>query len=204
MRTSPSMTADLILPAAMALHRLAGVNGLLLLKGQNLVATNLPFADARAESLVTAIQRLTDGYRQVKRDVSTVWLEFQHVRVALVQKQDAYLALLLSPKADVDVILGAAAVFLAEHADTLAKLSTEPSRPKTDEVEELIVTHPRATEALLEKAEATINVWPDARRGIERLLGKVMGRAQAVNLIDRSITQSGVADPCYGDGLVKW
>jgi len=189
------MNANLIIPAAMALHRLTGVNGLLLLKGSTLVASNVPFPESRTEALVTAVQRLAEGYRQVKREVSLVWLEFQHVRVALVQKQEAALVLLLSSKADADTILGAASVFLAEHADKISQLSPEPFKPSADGVEELIVTKARATEVLLEKAEATINVWPAARKGIERLLGKVMGRAQAVNLIDRSIAASGVSDP---------
>ena len=189
------MNANLIIPAAMALHRLTGVTGLLLLKGTSLVASNVPFPESRTEALVAAVQRLADGYRQVKREVSLVWLEFQHVRVALVQKQEACLVLLLSSKADTDTVLGAASVFLAEHAERISQLSPEPVKPSADGVEELIVTKARATEVLIEKAEATINVWPAARKGIERLLGKVMGRAQAVNLIDRSIAASGVSDP---------
>lgn len=71
----------------MALHRLTGVSGLLLLKGTSLVASNVPFPESRTQALVAAVQRLAEGYRQVKREVSLVWLEFQHVRVALVQKQ---------------------------------------------------------------------------------------------------------------------
>lgn len=189
------MNANLILPAAMALHRLTGVTGLLLLKGQTLLTANVPFPESRTEALVAAIQRLMDGYRQVKREVSQVWLEFQHVRVALIQKQEAAVVLLLSPKADVDTVLGAASVFLAEHAERISQMSPEPLSAPSDGVEEMIVTKARATEVLIEKAEATINVWPSARKGIERLLGKVMGRAQAVNLIDRSIAASGVSDP---------
>jgi hypothetical protein len=189
------MNSNLIIPAAMALHRLTGVTGLLLLKGHTLLAANVPFPQAKTDALVTAVRRLAEGYRQVKREVSTVWLEFQHVRMALVQKQDASLVLLLSAKADADTVLGAASVFLAEYADRISQMSPEPQSLPADGVEELIVTKARATEVLIEKAEATINVWPDARRGIERLLSKVMGRAQAVNLIDRSISESGVSDP---------
>lgn len=189
------MNANLIIPAAMALHRLTGVTGLLLFKGSHLLTANVPFPQSKTDSLVIAIQRLADGYRQVKREVPLVWLEFQHVSVALVQKQEAALVLLLSSKADADTVLGAATVFLAEHADRISQMSPEPQSAPADGVEELIVTKARATEVLIEKAEATINVWPAARKGIERLLGKVMGRAQAVNLIDRSIAASGVSDP---------
>ncbi len=189
------MNANLVIPAAMALHRLTGVSGLLLLKGTALVASNVPFPESRTQALVAAVQRLADGYRQVKREVSLVWLEFQHVRVALVQKQEACLVLLLSPKADTDTVLGAASVFLDEHSERISQLSLETFKPTADGVEELIVTKARAAEVLVEKAEATINVWPAARKGIERLLGKVMGRAQAVNLIDRCISASGVSDP---------
>jgi hypothetical protein len=46
-----------------------------------------------------------------------------------------------------------------------------------------------------EKAEPIVNNWGQVRKVIEGILGKVMGRAQAVNLIDRSLDEEKVADP---------
>ena len=40
-----------------------------------------------------------------------------------------------------------------------------------------------------------VNNWGGVRKLIENVLGKVMGRAQAANLIDRTLTDREVVDP---------
>ena len=45
------------------------------------------------------------------------------------------------------------------------------------------------------KAEVMVNNWGQVRKLIEGILGKVMGRAQVANLIDRTLQDSGTADP---------
>jgi uncharacterized protein with ATP-grasp and redox domains len=93
-------------------------------------------------------------------------------------------------------------MFLSEHATQLAMLPAEPVIQVTGGVampiiEELVVTRPQAAEAIVAKVEATISVWPQARKAMESMLGKVMGRAQIANLIDRCIKECGVPDPYH-------
>ncbi|MDB6139204.1 MAG: hypothetical protein JWO94_2276 [Verrucomicrobiaceae bacterium] len=194
------MSASQVIVAAMSLHRLPGVGGLLLQKGRNRIASNLPYSESRVEDLAGLLVRMAEGYRQVKRDVRQVWLEYDGGRVLILQQHGTQLVLVLSAKADVDLVSGAAAMFLSEHVTQLAMLPAEPiiqagGPSSTPAIQEMVVTRPQAAEALIAKVEATISVWPQARKALESLLGKVMGRAQIANLVDRCIKACGVDDP---------
>jgi len=196
------MSASQVIVAAMSMHRLPGVGGLLLQKGKNRITSHLPFSDSRVEELAGALFRMADGYRQVKRDVRQIWLEYDGGRVLILQQHGTQLAIILSAKADVDLVSGAANMFLSEHATQLAMLPAEPVIQVTGGmampiIEELVVTRPQAAEAIVAKVEATISVWPQARKAMESMLGKVMGRAQIANLIDRCIKECGVPDPYH-------
>ncbi len=192
------MNSTEVIVAVMALERMSGVGGLLLQKGRNRIASHLPFSETKVDALSSALRLMAEGYREVKRDVRQVWMEFDGGRLLIVQQQGTLLMLLLSSKAELDIIAGAASVFLSEHATHLAMLPSERldfAAATSSSIDELIVTGPRVGEALRAKAEATISVWPEARKAIERLLSKVMGRAQAVNLVDRCIRNSVGLDP---------
>lgn len=194
------MSADQVIVAALSLHRLPGVGGLLLQKGRNRITSHLPFSDSRVDDLASSLFRMADGYRQVKRDVRQVWLEYDGGRVLVLQQHGTQLMLILSAKADVDLVSGAASLFLSEHATQLAMLSAEPviqvvGAASAPVIEELVVTRPQAAETLMAKVEATISSWPQVRKAMEAMLGKVMGRAQIANLIDRCVKACGVPDP---------
>ena len=196
------MSADQVIVAAMSLHRLPGVGGMLLQKGKNRITSHLPFSDTRVDDLAGALFRMADGYRQVKRDVRQVWLEYEGGRVLILQQHGSHLMLILSAKADVDLVSGAANMFLSEHATQLAMLPVEPVIKVTvagaaPVVEELVVTRPMAAEVLMAKVEATISAWPQVRKAMESMLAKVMGRAQIANLIDRCVKECGVPDPYH-------
>ena len=196
------MSANQVIVAAMSLHRLPGVGGLLLQKGRNRITSHLPFSESRVEELAGALGRMAEGYRQVKRDVRQIWLEYDGGRVLVLQQHGTQLIVILSAKADVDLVSGAANLFLSEHATQLAMLPAEPviqvtGTTATPVMEELVVTRPQAAENLIAKVEATISVWPQVRKAMEGMLGKVMGRAQIGNLIDRCVKECGVPDPYH-------
>jgi hypothetical protein len=104
----------------------------------------------------------------------------------------------LTARADPDLAASAASVMLNDHAGLLAAASSEPqpvAQTTADGIEELVVTSPRALAQLTEKAGSTVNQWGAVRQCVESVLGKVMGRAQATNLIQRAITEAQIADP---------
>ena len=87
---------------------------------------------------------------------------------------------------------------LNDHAVVLNAASTAPQPASTlpaDGIEELVVTSPRALAQLTDKAETTVNQWGAVRKCVEGVLGKVMGRAQASNLIQRTIDEAKIPDP---------
>ena len=194
------MSASQVIVAAMSLHRLSGVGGLLLQKGRNRITSHLPFSESRVDDLAGALFRMSEGYRQVKRDVRQIWMEYDGGRVLILQQHGTQLVLILSAKADVDIVSGAATMFLSEHATQLAMLPAEPviqviGTTAKPVIEELVVTRPQAAEALDARVEATISVWPQARKALEGMMGKVIGRAQIAKLIDRCVKECGVDDP---------
>ncbi len=192
------MTPNSLIAAAASLQRLEGVAGVILFKGRNTVHKQMPFSDGRALDLQETISQMVDGYRQVRRKMRQIYLEFDGGTLLIVTQDESVLLLLLTARADADLVSSAAGVLMNDHAPLLAQLSsdtaTTPSKT-SDGIEELVVTSPVRIQEMNEKAEPQVNNWGQVRRVIEGILGKVMGRAQVSNLIDRTMEDGQVGDP---------
>ncbi len=192
------MSLNSLIAAAAALQRLEGVAGIVLFKGKNTVHKQMPFSDGRTLDLQETVGQMMDGYRQVRRKMRQIYLEFDGGTLLILTQEESILVLLLTGRADADLVSSAAGVLMNDHALLLAQLSTDAgsSQGKTaDGIEELVVTSPRRLQEMSEKAEPVVNNWGQVRKVIESILGKVMGRAQASNLIDRTLDEEKVADP---------
>ena len=193
------MTHSALLTGLASLQRLEGVAGTLLFKGRNAIHKHMPFSDGRTLDLMNVLVEMLSGYRDVRRRIRQVTMQFDGgLLIVIVQDQTA-LTLFLTSKADVDLVTGAGTVLLKDFTTYLLGASDQHNAtPSTEgEVEELIVTTPRAAQQMLEKAgnEARMNNWGTLRKQVEALLGKVMGRAQVISMIDRQITKLGIDDP---------
>lgn len=192
------MTANSLIAAAASLQRLEGVAGVILFKGRNTVHKQMPFSDGRALDLQETISQMVEGYRQVRRKMRQIYLEFDGGTLLIVTQDESVLLLLLTARADADLVSSAASVLMNDHAPLLAQLPSDtPTTPSktSDGIEELVVTSPVRIQEMNEKAEPLVNNWGQVRKVIESLLGKVMGRAQVANLIDRTLEKRGTPDP---------
>lgn len=191
------MDHSALVSAIAAMQRLDGVAGILLFKGKNAIHKQMPFTDGRTFDLMDTLGDMLDGYQQVRRRIRSVYFQFDGgVLLVLVQEQSALVFFLMS-RADVDLVAGAGAGLLRDFAVFLAGASdqAQPLSHSASEVEELVVTRARTVQALADKVEPTASNWGAVRAVVERTLGKVMGRAQASNLIARTITDSKIDDP---------
>ncbi|MES2594911.1 MAG: hypothetical protein V4662_06230 [Verrucomicrobiota bacterium] len=192
------MTQNSLIAAAASLQRLEGVAGVVLFKGRNTVHKQMPFSDGRAMDLQETISQMVDGYRQVRRKMRQIYLEFDGGTLLVIIQEDSVLVLLLTARADSDLVASAATVLMTDHATLLAQLSrdTTATPAKTsDGIEELVVTSPVRIQEMNEKAEPVVNNWGQVRKVIEGILGKVMGRAQVSNLMDRTMEEGQIGDP---------
>ncbi len=192
------MTLNSLIAAVAALQRLDGVAGVMLFKGHNTVHKQMPFSDGRALDLREIVGQMLDGYRQVRRKMRQVYLEFDGGVLLLLIQEESALVLLLTARADADLVASAGTVLMNDHAPMLAQLSTDAGASvsrNADGIEELIVTSPRRLQEMTEKAEPVVNNWGQVRKLIEGILGKVMGRAQVANFIDRTLAETKVDDP---------
>ncbi|SKB03582.1 hypothetical protein SAMN02745166_03849 [Prosthecobacter debontii] len=192
------MTLNSLIAAVAALQRLDGVAGVMLFKGRNTVHRQMPFSEGRALDLTDTLGQMLDGYRQVRRKIRQIYLEFDAGVLLVMVLDETVLVFLLTGRADADLAASAATVLLNDHASLLAGLSIEPgaSTPRNEDgIEELVVTSPRRLQEMTDKAEVVVNNWGQVRKVIEGILGKVMGRAQVANLIDRTLQDGGIADP---------
>jgi hypothetical protein len=191
------MSLSPVITSAASLQRLDGVAGVMLFKGQNTIHRQMPFSDMRADNLREIISQMLDGYRQVRRRIHQIYLEFDGGVLLLVLKDEAVMLFFLTSRADSDLAASAASVMLNDHAALLHAASTEPQpvSRQPDGIEELVVTSPRALSQITDKAEPTVNQWGAVRKCVEGVLGKVMGRAQASNLIERTIEEAQISDP---------
>jgi hypothetical protein len=192
------MTPNTLIAAAASLQRLDGVAGVILFKGKNTVHKQMPFSDGRSLDLQAIIGQMVDGYRQVRRKMRQIYLEFDGGTLLIVIQEESVLVLLLTARADADLVASAAAVLLNDQALALAQLSNETSAAtlKTaDGIEELVVTSPRRLQEMTDKAEPVVNNWGQIRKQLEGILGKVMGRAQLSMMIDRTLVKRGTPDP---------
>lgn len=192
------MTTNSLIASLATLQRLEGVAGVMLFKGQNTVHKQMPFSETRSLGLMETVAQMMDGYRQVRRKMRQIYLQFDGGVLLILVQDEAILLLLLTARADGDLVASASSVLLNDHNLLLSQLSTDltASVSKTyDGIEELVVTTPRRVQEMTEKAEPVVNNWGQVRKIIEGILGKVMGRAQGSNLIDRTLSSSGVDDP---------
>lgn len=192
------MTLNSLIAAVAALQRLDGVAGVMLFKGRNTIHKQMPFSDGRSLDLLDVLSAMLDGYRQVRRKMRQIYLEFDGGVLLVLVQEESVLVFLLTGRADADLAASAATVLMNDHAVLLAQLPTDPgsSASRThDGIEELVVTSPRRIQEMTEKAEATVNNWGALRKQIEGLLGKVMGRAQLTMMIDRMLEKRGTPDP---------
>lgn len=191
------MSLSSVITSAASLQRLDGVAGVMLFKGQNTIHRQMPFSDTRADNLREIINQMLEGYRQVRRRIHQVYLEFDGGVLLLVLKDEVVMLFFLTSRADADLAASAASVMLNDHAALLDAASTQPQpvSRQPDGIEELVVTSPRALSQITEKAEPTVNQWGAVRKCVEGVLGKVMGRAQASNLVERTIEEAKISDP---------
>lgn len=188
------MSLDPVISAAAALQRLDGVAGILLFKGNHTIHRQMPFAEARAEDLRARLEEMLAGYRQVRRRMRQIYLEFDGGVLLILAHEEITLVFFLTARADPDLAASAGSVLLSDHAAALAAASSEAKPPSTG-IEELIVTSSRALTQITDKAEPVVNQWSSVRKTVEGILGKVMGRGQASNLIDRTLEASQTQDP---------
>ncbi|WP_395753476.1 hypothetical protein [Prosthecobacter sp.] len=192
------MSLNPVITSAASLQRLDGVAGVMLFKGRNTIHRQMPFSDTRADNLREIISQMLEGYRQVRRKIHQLYLEFDGGVLLVVLQHDVVMLFFLTSRADPDLAASAASVMLNDHAALLSSASSEPqpaSRLPADGIEELVVTSPRALAQITDKAETTVNQWGAVRKCVEGVLGKVMGRAQASNLIQRTIDEAKISDP---------
>ncbi|WP_395715305.1 hypothetical protein [Prosthecobacter sp.] len=192
------MSLNSVITAAAALQRLEGVAGVMLFKGRNTIHRQMPFSETRADNLREIISQMLDGYRQVRRSIRQIYLEFDGGVLLIVTQDEAVMLFFLTSRADADLAASAASVMLNDHAAALSTASSAPqpaAQNSPDGIEELVVTSPRALTQITDKAGATVNQWGAVRQCVESVLGKVMGRAQAANLVQRTISEAQIADP---------
>lgn len=191
------MSLDPVISAAAALQRLDGVAGLLLFKGRHTIHRQMPFSETRAEELRERLEEMLAGYRQVRRRIRQIYLEFDGGVLLILASEDVALLFFLTSRADPDLAASAGSVLLSDHAAALAAASSEakPSTSTPGGIEELVVTSPRALTQITEKAEPVVNQWGNVRKAVEGLLGKVMGRGQATRLVDRTLEAMASQDP---------
>lgn len=191
------MSLNSLIAASASLQRLDGVAGVMLFKGRNTIHKQMPFSDGRALDLMDGLIAMLDGYRQVKRKLRQIYLEFDGGVLLVLVQDDSVLVCLLTARGDPDLASSAGSVLLSEHAALLAQLSPEKADVSrtADGIEELVATSPRRIQEITGRAEPTVNNWGAVRKQVEALLGKVMGRAQLTAMIDRTLEKRGIADP---------
>ena len=192
------MSLNPVITAAASLQRLDGVAGVMLFKGRNTIHRQMPFSDMRAENLREIIAQMLEGYRQVRRKIRQVYLEFDGGVLLVVVQEEAAMLFFLTSRADSDLAASAASVMLNDHAGLLNAASAElqpAALAPADGIEELVVTSPRALSQITAKLDTGVNQWGTVRKRVENVLGKVMGRAQAANLIERTVEEAKISDP---------
>jgi hypothetical protein len=192
------MPLNPIIAASTTLSRLDGVVGVILFKGENIIHRQMPFAETRSDELIQIIRQMLDGYAQVRRKMRLIHLEFDGGLLLFMVQDGVVLVLLLTSRADPDMVASAGAILLADHLHTLSALSSSPriaTPSAAGKIEELVVTSPRNVQQIAVKAESFVNNWGEVRRILEGLLAKVMGRAQATNMVNRCIENESIGDP---------
>ena len=210
--------------ATMSLYRLGGVGGVLLQKGENILANHLPYSDRRGQELAGLVRQLIDGYQSVNRTMRQVLFMYDGGSLLVLSHRDIILVILLGPEADMDLASRSGSVFLSENSSRLAFV---PAQRTTNNIPDpLAVSNGsrsngngngngsrgaivaqaepapvRRIEAPVVEVAATtptaedLAAWPKIRKLLESVLGKVVGRAQINKLIERTLSDLGIVDP---------
>jgi hypothetical protein len=190
------MNVNALISGTAALQHLDGVAGVMLFRRRHLVHVQMPFTRGRSVDLMDVVQEMLGGYRDVNRKMRQIYLEFDSGHLLIQLQGEAVLMLLLTGRADADLVASAGSVLLQDHEAVLEGLSDETPASSLGAVEELVVTNPGRVREMTEKAAIqAFGNWGQLRQAMEGLLGKVMGRAQASNLIDRILREKGIDDP---------
>ncbi len=190
------MTVNALIAATAALQRLDGVAGILLFKGENIVHRQMPFAHERTVELRRIAGQMLGGYQQVNRLIQQIYLDFEGGGLLLMVQGQSVLALVLTGRAEPDLIASAGGALLREHAALLADLATTASeRPAEPGVEELVVTSPKRMQEMAKSAGVVAANWMLLRKQLEMILSRVMGSAQVTRLIDRTLEEQQIGDP---------
>lgn len=180
------------------LYRLGGVAGLMLQKGENILANHMPFSEKRTCELGSLITKMCEGYATVQRKVRQVLVSYDAGALLIVAHQQAQLIILLTSRAELDVVSNAAIVFMSEQAERLVFI---PTQHQTNELRDPLAIRDgvapvnrvasNGVRVVVEQAKVESSRWPDIRKALEATLGKVMGRAQVSNLIERVSKEMG-------------
>lgn len=190
------MTLNALIAATAALQRLDGVAGILLCKAENIVHRQMPFSNERAAALQVIANQMLDGYRQVKRAIRQIYLEFDGGHLLFMAQDESLLVVVLTGRADPDLVSSVGGALLWDHSALLATLPSVASAVAAAEtVEELVVTSPRRVQEMTKTAVQVTANWPLLRQQMEAVLNRVMGSAQAARLIDRTLEASQIGDP---------
>ena len=193
------MTNSALVTALASLQRLEGVAGSLLYKGRNVVHRQMPFSEGRTHDLIQVLSEMLEGYWQVNRKIRQLFMQFDGGSLLVLVQERSVLVFFLTSRSDTDLIASAGTVLMRDFALALAELDEDAvavANTAAPQIEELIVTTPRmAQQRAQQKDEARITNWGTLRKQLEALLGKVMGRAQVVSMIDRLIAKQGIDDP---------
>lgn len=187
--------------ATLSLYRLTGVAGLLLQKGKNVLSNHMPFSDKRTQELGELISKMWEGYTTVNRRVRQVLVSYDAGSLLVVCQDEVRIGLLLTPRAEMDMVSSAATAFLSEHADKMAFL---PSERPTKEIRDPLAAKDvgssggkaagSGAKVAVEQPKAEASRWPEVRRALESILCKVMGSAQVSKLVDRVSQEKGLTD----------
>lgn len=178
--------------ATLNLYRLSGVAGVLLRKGGNQLANHMPFPDVRTLELGEQVGQMAAGYQTVNRQVRQVLVSYDAGALLVMMQADAQLVLLLTSRANLDAISNAASVFLKDHEMDLEGVSPDKRTPEfrdPNAPKEVVVTGSAVSSngaRLREEMRLPeFSRWPEVRKALEKVMAKVMGRAQVQSLISR-------------------
>ena len=152
------------------LQGIEGVAGILFFRGAETLHCDLPFSGGRTDALRGTVTALLEGYRHAGRTIRQIYLEFNEFRLLIATEEEAVLVTCLTPAADTALTANAASLILRNHATGNSGKHAMTAAGNADTKQD----H-----------------WAMVRQSVEGVLGKIMGRAQASNLVDRTLAVSG-------------
>ncbi|CAN5914366.1 hypothetical protein BH11VER1_BH11VER1_25940 [soil metagenome] len=190
--------------AMLNLYRMTSVAGLLLQRGKNTLANHMPFSDQRNSQLAELIATMSEGYVSVKRRLRQVLITYDGGSLLIIIHKDVQLAILMTSKGDIDGISKYASLFMLENAAKfIADQPVEVKAPVqvaavipvvVQAPEPVVVAVKEPVREVVVEVPKEVSRWPEIRIVIDNVLGKVMGRAQITNMVERVSLEKGIAD----------